>query len=1003
MRGRIRPAGRLGPWLVALSIVVGLAPGDSLSAQVVEEEVDSARIRILEQLERLAKPPGVDSTLFRDSLSGRQPRPAAPTASADTFLAKLLELPGYSVARYEGSEARFDATDERLVLIGVEGTPAKLNQASQQITAADTISMADSLVWTAGETTTERPGEEPVRSSNIIYDLRQGRGSAFSAQTKLTQGATWIMEGDLPAILPDTVFGHDINFTSCEEEVPHYHFAARELKAIGGSWLVARNVTLNFGDVPVLWLPFIFQSTESGRRSGILPIRVGVNDIVRTSKGQTRRVSNVGFFWAINDYADATVAMDWWSDNFTSLTGGFRYRHTKRFLDGRANVRRFWQADGGRQLSFDLGQNWKIDERTSLRMSARYASSSSFVRQNSFDPREITQSINSEGGLNRRFDWGSLSLSANRRQFLSDDRVEMTLPTASLSLKTITLFRAPDSRAKFFNNMTWSGSARYAKRTTDRAMQADSAYSEGLADTENTTGSMSSSFNLGAFAWNQNLSFRSSSVLDVPALVAFPGDTLGELPMGFLDKSNADVTWSTALNYQQRLVGSTTLTPNVSISGSMKRSDDISDATSFVSSPKRVSFGARLKSDIYGYYGGFGGFEAIRHKISPSFTYSYAPEIIPTLIQENAFGAREAKAKNVLSFGLNQTFEAKRPDDGEEEEVEDPLEDPLDLLDDPFASDSLQDARADSLAAEVDAIALRRQERDAEGGPERLPASRIMNLLSLRTSVVTYDFVRARDEDDFLQGFTTTRLQNQIGSDFLRGMTVSVEHDIFENDEEGNRSFAPLLSQLNVTFAMSNTSGLLLALGKLLGGGEDEEATPGAADTPGRRPAPVINAAGDTVPARGEDLEELDPLLDDLDDLGGDDESAVVPGPNRPAGAGRARARGASGTWSSTLNYTIRRNRDESLPASQLLQIGLRMRPTEKWSLSWGTSYDLDVKSFTDHRIRLTRDMHRWNANFDFLQTATGNWTFRFQVSLTDNQDLKFDYDQRSADIRRRF
>ena len=115
------------------------------------------------------------------------------------------------------------------------------------------------------------------------------------------------------------------------------------------------------------------------------------------------------------------------------------------------------------------------------------------------------------------------------------------------------------------------------------------------------------------------------------------------------------------------------------------------------------------------------------------------------------------------------------------------------------------------------------------------------------------------------------------------------------------------------------------------------------------------------------------------------------------------RARGAAGAWSANFNYSLRRNRDESLPASQLVQIGLRLRPTEKWSLTWGTSYDLDVKSFTDHRIRLTREMHRWNANFDFLQTATGNWSFRFQVSLTDNRDLKFDYDQRSADIRDRF
>jgi hypothetical protein len=59
----------------------------------------------------------------------------------------------------------------------------------------------------------------------------------------------------------------------------------------------------------------------------------------------------------------------------------------------------------------------------------------------------------------------------------------------------------------------------------------------------------------------------------------------------------------------------------------------------------------------------------------------------------------------------------------------------------------------------------------------------------------------------------------------------------------------------------------------------------------------------------------------------------------------------------------------------------------------------MELNRFNDHSIRLTRDLHRWEANFDFLQTATGNWTFRFEVRLTDNEDLKFDYRQRNLDL----
>ncbi|HSG06806.1 MAG TPA: hypothetical protein VLA36_00510, partial [Longimicrobiales bacterium] len=87
---------------------------------------------------------------------------------------------------------------------------------------------------------------------------------------------------------------------------------------------------------------------------------------------------------------------------------------------------------------------------------------------------------------------------------------------------------------------------------------------------------------------------------------------------------------------------------------------------------------------------------------------------------------------------------------------------------------------------------------------------------------------------------------------------------------------------------------------------------------------------------------------------------------------------------------------------SQMLNGSVSLHPTDQWDVSWRTSYDLERDAFNDHTIRLTRDLHRWEAHFDFLQTATGNWQFRFEVSLTDNRDLKFDYQQRNLDAGRR-
>ncbi len=994
MRAGALPRRRLGSWVVGFALAflaIGhAAPAVAQVEDPPEEEVDSARVRVLERLMSLSRPPGVDSTLFVADSTNEQPRvtPTPQPQAADSFMAALLALPGYSVARYRGAEARFDAASQRMTLIGGENNPSELRQEGMTVTAQDTINLADSLLWTAGETVTERPGEAPVRSSSIIYDRRADRGTAFDAHTTMSQGANWIMDGDLPAILSDTVFGHDINFTSCEETEPHYHFSAREFKAIGGSWFVARNVTLNFDDVPVLWLPFIFQSTESGRHSGILMPRFSVNDIVRTSRGHTRRLSNVGFFWAINEYADATVSGDWWSDNFSALTGAFRYRVTQKFLSGSANVKRYWRTNGSRALSFGTAHSWNANERTTVRVSARYASSSSFVRQNSFDPREVTQSINSAGGLSRRFDWGNLSVSADRRQFLSDDRVEMTLPTANLSLKTITLFKAPPSNSGFFNNMTWSGSARYRRSTVTRTTQPDSTFTRALADEVRTSSSVSSGLNLGGLSWSQGLSLTETSNLGVPAVFAFPGDTLGALPTGSVDLSTANLTWNTSLNYQQRLIGTTTFTPSLQMSGAARRSDEIAEASSFVFGPRRLSFGARLKSDIYGYFGGIAGFEAIRHKISPSISYRYAPKIVATDLQESVFGAANAFARNIVTFGFNQTFEAKRPP-GDGEVAEGTEEDEFFLDEDLLAPDSIRNARADSIFAlqEAPLEPSVDGQRDVDG-PRRLPASRVVKLLALNTSVVTYDFVRARKEDDRLQGFTTTRLRNQISSDFFRGLRLSVEHDLFGKEERGgeeSRTFDPILSQLNLSFAVSSSSGVIQALGAFFGGGGETEADSAAASL---------------------ETDDIDPLLDNVGNLGAMDESSIIPGggsndvdDEEVEQAARARAR-RGGAWNANLSYSLRRNRDSGVPASQLLQIGIRLKPTEKWDLVWRTSYDIEQRSFADHTIRLTRDLHRWQANFDFLQTATGNWSFRFAVSLIDNPDLKFDYDQRSTDLR---
>jgi hypothetical protein len=960
---------------------------DSLEAipDSLAQPVDSARLAILRRLERLARPVGADSVLFvQDSLRREQAsegvRPGMSIAG-DSVASALMRMPGFSMTQYEGASADFEAQRRVLVLQAPAEGRARVNQEGILIEADSSITFdeASGSMRTVGMATFTPSDGDPVDAANMIYDIEQGRGSAVGAETSWTQdGAQWIVRGDMPYAAQDSTFMAHAAFTSCDLTEPHYHFETDEIKIVAGNVLVARGVRLYFADVPVAWLPFLAQSLERGRRSGILTPRFSVNDIVSTSSGYRRRVSNLGFYWAASDHADALVAMDWFSETFFAVTSSMRYTFRRQFLDGDLAVRRYWNSDGSRELALDTRHSWDMDERTQLRISGRFVSNNDFVRENSFNPTEVTQSIDSEAGLNRRFSWGSVSTSANRRQYLSDDRTEWLLPSVNVSLSPITLFRAPSSEAAFYNNMTWSGSGGLRRNTVER-LQPDT-FALATANTSNDAGSLRSNLSVGNLTFSQSAELSQRTLLDVPEALLLLGDSADASMlvsgMPVRDVSDATLGWNLGLNYQQQLIGSTTVTPRLSVAGSFFRSDQDSLAQSFVAAPRRVSFGAQLKTDVYGFFPGFGPFEAVRHKFSPSFDYQWSPETTPTALQREIFNSRALQPQNVISLSLTQTWEAKRRSDEEDDEQG------------PDAGDGAAGdlPAADSLATAADRTGLQPGSRDpfAAGrpggtgpesdGPQRVQQNPSVTLLAWRSSVIQYDFVQADSAGSKLAGFETTRLSNQFSSDYLRGLSVSMDHELWIDDVGtggmiARRRFDPHLSSVNFGFSLGSSSAIVRLL-SFLGGGDD-----------------------------GEVVEEPDSLT--IDDFQGDmDESMIVPVAGReamvPAGGGR---RGEAGGWSANLSYSLQRPRDPTRPASQMVSGTLRLQPTVNWGLSWRTAFDLEVNAFNDHSIRLTRDLHRWQANFDFLQTATGNWTFRFEVSLLDNRDLKFDYRQRNLDL----
>jgi hypothetical protein len=932
-----------------------------------------------------AAPPGVaplprpgDTAVEREGgVIVVRPRPTSPDTTElvrdeASVRAALAGLEGYVTTEYRGEAAVFEGTGRRLRLTGD-------SRVARDGNAIET----DSLLVYSGETglvcgygTPILSGDiEPVESDRVCYDIDRGMGMAERARTTFVQGGTWYVRGPQNRVFlltrdeSNEMYGERAQFTSCDLPEPHYVFEARSLKMVQNDIMVARNVTLRFADVPVFWLPWMVQSMKPDRRSGLLTPQFGVNDIVRNNTGYNRRISNIGYYWAVNDYVSALASFEWFSNNYTSLEGNLTYRWTRQFLQGRLAVRQYWQqpreigGTGSRNMSLSTNSSWRPDERTQIQVQGDYATSTAMVRDYSFDPRELNRRIGSSASMNRTFDWGSMTLGAQRQQQITDDRIDWTLPSLGLTLRPITIFSSDDGT----RNLTWSGRGQTDRRL--REVNYDLTPTARGQETVSATASHSLSY--GRLSLSQNVSLQDNTADERP----------GAEGVDFLAAHNDQtINWGTQLSFQQTLWPGTTISPSLSIQGRQLRDDTLTAGT-FVAAPNRISAGASVGTTIFGFWPGFGDYERIRHKISPSLNWSYSPRPTITDLHEQVFGIRDLREQNRIGLSFNQTFEAKVRDDGAatgQQNGATATPRPGGTTGQPQDVDAQADA-PEGVDPQADApTAGAPAGEPGAGEPRRMPQSRTVNLLAINTSTTfEYDFVRAREEG---RGFLTDNISNSIRSDLLPGLQIGMTHSLFETgeaDEPGGlepRRFSPYLTRLSTSFSIDNNFWLVRLLG-LTGSIPDDEG-----EGHGQEP--------DAPDPDDFDLDQRDP------GAGG-----MIPGSPGRMGMGMGAPQGG---WRATLNYSL--NRPRPIPGrtvaqargQQTLNGSLAFRPTEHWSVNWTTSYSFTTGDFDAHVLTLSRDMHRWQANFDFIKSPNGNFAMQFRVHLLDNPDLKVDYDQRT-------
>jgi hypothetical protein len=915
-------------------------------------------------------------------------------ATPDSVMSELMAREGYTTTKYQGERVELKQKDRTIRLEGkaAVGRP-------DAVLAGDTVVYNDSLdIVTAtaegnGKVVLQDPtgAQDDIRARRIEYDVARRRGKASEVTTAVNSGQVWVVHGTITGFTNDSsaakrnaFYAKDGWLTSCTDTTPHYHFASKEMKVISKDVMVARPAVLYIGDVPVFWLPFVFQDLRSGRRSGIIPPRFGVSDIVRNSPDYRRTIEDLGYYFALSDYYDAQVALDWRSGAGATATdpgwirykGSFDYRWLNRFLSGGIDVSYLKQGDGLENRTYSWNHDQQFSQKSRLTMNLNYASSTAIQRRNTFGGLSALSTIDSRLNYQQQIGAFQLGIGGSRKQYPGRDQVDQEFPSLNLSSKPISLGDwftwTPSLQLNTHQTMHLDQPVLFSYVPNPSGIGVDSVWVD--QSSRQTTGSLDTPIKIGNFTWTN--SFRFSDVLNDaprPFIVRDPADSSKRQNITYARDFSTTVDWNTGINLPSFLQGTWKVTPSVSFENVDPHSFLVRSQFSngaFVRQKKRPRYSLSASPTLFGLFPGFGPIERLRHSISPVVSYSYAgkSDVSDDYLRatnQTRQGYIGSQAQNIVSLTLATNIEAK-------------------------------------MRAKSDTV---REESKAH-----------VKLLSLTFTPLEYDLLRARKDSG--SGFITDHFGYTARSDLLPGLDFGVDYSLFRGDPRTSDTaqFKPFRTAVRGSISLNRQSGVVGAIARLFG--YDLSAPP---------PPTAAAASRDSADNRSVARQK-------------------IAGSVNTANRMREQFSGVGGGWQVDLTYSSQRFRhvdnaivvdpqaqcaylrtvdpfayDQCIqkytttpgqqdpyapttgggqifqsPPTQNVQGSTRFSITPKWAMQWSTNYDFVRKEFGMHTVSLRRELHDWDAIFAFTQSPNGNFAFNFFIALRAQPDLKFNYDRRS-------
>lgn len=425
------------------------------------------------------------------------------------------------------------------------------------------------------------------------------------------------------------------DFSTCNDSThQHFYFYGRRMVVKPKETITARPVVLNIADVPVAVLPMIVAPLKSGRRSGLLTPKFGGDQV------QGYYLNNLGFYYAPNDYWDATIAADIMEGEEarfekSTLTGTVRY--TKRYLlDGslsyKAYLEEFDFSNSGYDINFSHNQNLTPDRKHTLSGSGSFVSSTN-VRREALDAETIlNQQANASLTYSGKFGTNkSLTVKASQNhnlvtgymeRQLPDIQFRMNGPLFNFEVDEDEIAADDNSFTKYLEKLNYSFTNRFNYRMVTAL--------DSINDQDTTAKYV-------GYSGTYSLDYSGSlfNVINITPRATWSGFWTGQ---SWVNPDDSSKYWKrrTSLDPEHNSYGEFAYNHNYSLTADTK---------------------------LYGIWvPEIGRFTGIRHILSPSISYTYAPEIDTVkyfaphpLLSQSAY----QKEQQTIGFSLGNDFDLK--------------------------------------------------------------------------------------------------------------------------------------------------------------------------------------------------------------------------------------------------------------------------------------------------------------------------------------------------------